>query len=166
MLTTYKKLITKQIKNVTSLPEELTEFMSNKSNWLKVDSDSCFGESALLSYPDHIYVLSEKKASESVLALLNSFQNKYKGSEYIKFANFEVDEAELEEEELDDLHENVNFHSIFAYVYEKTEDESVNEEFFNQEEQVYIFNFLDFDKEEEIQELENTAINLTEYDNF
>lgn len=157
-----KNIVLREVKRIKGYPQSVIDFMSKEDSWVEIDGDGVIGENALLSYPDIIYVLSLKNASEEVLSFFKSFENDPKSDFVLKHSLFIEEVEELSDED----NEFMSHYCVFAYFYGEIDEESVNKDSFEDGNHVFIYNGLDFDKEQEAEEQAVLAINVSGYEVF
>jgi len=136
----------------------------SKNNWNEVSYDILLSECSLFSYPDIIYVLNLSKAPDSVKSFFSTFKNKDRSLEVIKHS---TESSDSFMEEIDEsTGEDFNTFCVFAYYYEAIEGEAINDSFFDNGDQAYIFNGLSFTEHADSEEQAKMAINVSGYEVF
>lgn len=156
-----KNIIAREAKRITSYPTEIVDYLSKEDNWIKIDPDGVMGDVALMSYPDEIYILSLKNASKTVTDFFAD-QGEYKEELVFKHNIFNDMEEELEELS-DEEYDNMNYHTVFAYVYPDNGEEDIhNEDLFATKDHAFIFNGLEL-KDKDYEEQALSALNVKNY---
>lgn len=159
------KYIQREILRIKSYPTNIINFMMNEDNWVELDPDHVLGGYALLSYPDHIFILNLDKASDDVEDFFNQFPNTKRHNDIIKEAALDPNLLDNESETF--LEDDLNTNCVFAYIYpDSGESDIFNKNKFEDGNHVFIYNGLSEPEDYEQDDFSKKALNITDFELF
>lgn len=155
------KYIQREVRRIEGYPTHVIDFMLNATNWVEVDPDSVLGAYHLISYPEQIAVLNLSNADEDVKAFFDKFPNPQLHKMIIEDAA--MDEDLLDHDSDSFIEDDVNINCVFAYFYADTgEEDTFNNDKFEDDNQVYIYNGLSEDENYVPDEFAHRSLNVSD----